>query len=501
MGCGLMDVDQLVAGRYRLTERLGGGGMGVVWKAHDERLRRTVAVKEVLLPPGLEESRLEEIRRRTMREGRIAAKLHHPQLITVYDVIEDDGKPYLVLEYLPSRSLSRVLADHGTLDPVEAARIGSQAADALAAAHSAGVVHRDVTAGNILVGDNDDTVKITDFGVSRVVEDVTGLTTGTFVGTPAYLAPEVAQGKAATFASDVYSLGAALYAAVEGTPPAGRNDNPIALLHRIASGEIVPPKQAGPLTGVLMGMLSADPDQRPTMAAARTALADVAAGTAAPAPAPVPVPAAAPVPPVAPVPAPAEGPPRRRRAGILLAVTCVLVAVAVATTVLLINNNKETPGNNAATDSSTSATSPPSESTANDTSTGEPPSTTSDQQPTTPSVPPSSNAAPLPADPGAAVSGYYALMPGNPDEGFTRLSAKFQQSPAGGQESYRSFWGGMASVAASDLAVQGSTVEVTVRYVYKDGRQFVERHRYQLIQQDGRWLIDAVSVLSSTSNS
>jgi len=498
MGCGLMDVGQVVAGRYRLTERLGGGGMGVVWKAHDERLRRTVAVKEVLLPPGLEESRLEEIRRRTMREGRIAAKLHHPQLITVYDVIEDDGKPYLIMEYLPSQSLSRLLADHGLLDPVEAARIGSQAAAALAAAHTAGVVHRDVTAGNILVGDSD-TVKITDFGVSRVVEDVTGATTGAFVGTPAYLAPEVAQGKKATFASDVYSLGAALYSAVEGTPPAGRNDNPIALLHRIASGEVVPPKRAGPLTGVLMRLLSADPEQRPTMAAARTALAEVAAGVA-----PAAAPAAtvpAPVPAVAPVAAPADDQPRRRLAGILLAVTCVLVAAAVATTLLLINNNEETPGNNAGAGSSTS------ESTANDTPTGEPteptePSTTSSRQTTTPSVPSSSsNAIPPPADPGAAVSGYYALMPGNPDEGFTRLSARFQQSPAGGPAKYRTFWGGIESVAVSELAVQGATVDVTVRYVYKDGRRFVERHRYQLIQQDGRWLIDAVSVLSSTSDS
>lgn len=493
-----MDVDQVVAGRYRLIERLGGGGMGVVWKAHDERLRRTVAVKEVLLPPALEESRLEEIRRRTMREGRIAAKLHHPQLITVYDVIEDDGKPYLIMEYLPSRSLSRLLDGNRTLDPVEVARIGSQAAAALAAAHTAGVVHRDVTAGNILVGD-DDTVKITDFGVSRVVEDVTGSTTGSFVGTPSYLAPEVAQGKKATFASDVYSLGAALYTAVEGTPPAGRTDNAVAMLHKIASGTVVPPKQAGPLTGVLMQLLSTDPEQRPTMAEARAALAAVASESA---PAPTPPPVAAPMAPTAAPAPPADKPARRRKAGILLAVTCVLVAAAVATTLLLVNK-KDTPSGGTAAGST-----PSMPSTTNETASKEPTgqtSTSSAKPPTTSSAPPTSSATAAPpappADPATAVSAYYALMPGNPDEGFTRLSATFQQRPAGGVDGYRAFWGSIQSVAASEVSAQGSVVEVTVRYAFKDGRRIRERHSYQLIQQNGAWLINTVSVLSSTSDS
>ncbi|MGH3880395.1 MAG: serine/threonine-protein kinase, partial [Actinophytocola sp.] len=287
-----MSAEQIVAGRYRLAERLGGGGMGVVWRAHDERLRRTVAVKQVILPPSLDEARLEEIRRRTMREGRIAAKLHHPQLITVYDVVEDDGRPYLIMEYLPSTSLAKRLSEHGTLQPEETARIGAQAAAALASAHAGGVVHRDVKPGNILVGDNG-TVKITDFGVSRVVEDVTGTVTGTFVGTPAYLAPEVAQGKDNTFAADVYSLGATIYTTVEGASPAGASDNPMLLLHRIASGAVNPPRRAGPLTGILLRMLATDPKARPTMEEARAALEEIVAGHTTVA-APVPTPATGP---------------------------------------------------------------------------------------------------------------------------------------------------------------------------------------------------------------
>ncbi|HEX2132426.1 MAG TPA: serine/threonine-protein kinase, partial [Actinophytocola sp.] len=339
-----MDVDELVAGRYRLTERLGGGGMGVVWQAHDERLRRTVAIKEVILPPALDDTRLEEIRRRTMREGRIAAKLTHPQLIAVYDVIEDDGRPFIVMEYLPSTSLSRLLADRGTLPPEEVARIGAGSAAALASAHAAGVVHRDVKPANILVGE-DGTVKITDFGVSRVVEDVTGTTTGTFVGTPAYLAPEVAQGREVTFAGDVYSLGATLYTAVEGTPPAGKSDNPMLLLHRIASGDVVPPTQAGPLTGIILRLLSTDPDQRPTMEQARAELAELTGGTPEPVPEPAPAPPAPPPapPPAAPAPEPTPpAPPGKRHRGVL-ALAALFVVVAVATTLIVLATTDDPP--------------------------------------------------------------------------------------------------------------------------------------------------------------
>ncbi|MGI5504522.1 protein kinase domain-containing protein [Lentzea sp. CA-135723] len=256
--------------------------MGVVWTAHDERLHRTVAVKQLLLQPGLAESDTDEAKRRAMREGRIAARLQHPHAVAVYDVAEDDSQPWLIMEYLPSKSLSAVLSERGTLPPRDVASIGMQVASALAAAHNAGIVHRDIKPGNVLLGD-DGTVKITDFGISRATGDVTVTATGMLAGTPAYLAPEVAKGYDPGSPSDVFSLGSTLYAAIEGEPPFGLSENTIALLHKVASGKVNPPRNAGPLTALLMRLLRAEPEDRPTMAEARDALAAVANGQAAPA--------------------------------------------------------------------------------------------------------------------------------------------------------------------------------------------------------------------------
>ncbi|WP_446697474.1 serine/threonine-protein kinase [Umezawaea endophytica] len=277
----MTDDGRLVAGRYRLGTRIGSGAMGVVWQAHDQRLHRIVAVKQLLLQPGLAAADTDEAKRRAMREGRIAARLQHPHAIAVYDVAEDDGQPWLVMEYLPSKSLSTVLSERGTLSPRDVASIGEQVASALTAAHNAGIVHRDIKPGNILLGD-EGVVKITDFGISRATGDVTVTATGMLAGTPAYLAPEVAKGYDPGSPSDVFSLGSTLYAAIEGAPPFGLNENTIALLHQVASGKVTPPKQAGPLTALLMRLLRPEPEDRPTMAEAREALAAVAAGRAAP---------------------------------------------------------------------------------------------------------------------------------------------------------------------------------------------------------------------------
>ncbi len=277
-----MSDGRLVAGRYRLSQRIGSGAMGVVWTALDERLHRTVAVKQLLLTPGLSESDTDEAKRRAMREGRIAARLQHPHAVAVYDVAEDDSQPWLVMEYLPSKSLSGVLSERGTLPPRDVASIGMQVASALAAAHNAGIVHRDIKPGNVLLGD-DGTVKITDFGISRATGDVTVTATGMLAGTPAYLAPEVAKGYDPGSPSDVFSLGSTLYAAIEGQPPFGLSENTIALLHKVASGKVDPPRNAGPMTALLMRLLRAEPEERPTMAEARDALAAVANGQAAPA--------------------------------------------------------------------------------------------------------------------------------------------------------------------------------------------------------------------------
>ena len=263
--------------RYRIEECIGVGAMGAVWRATDEVLGRTVAVKELLaVPPSTSAPDIEQSRQRILREGRIGARLQHAHVISMFDVVIHEDRPWLVMEYLPSESLAARLRLHGQLPPAEAADIGRQMADGLAAAHRAGVVHRDVKPGNVLVATNG-LVKLTDFGVSRAVDEVQLTRTGLIAGTPAYLAPEVAQGLEPTAASDVFALGATLYAAVEGVPPFGLDDNAYALLHKVATDEPEPPRQAGPLAGVLMRLLSVDPQARPSAAQARDLLAAVAA--------------------------------------------------------------------------------------------------------------------------------------------------------------------------------------------------------------------------------
>lgn len=272
-----MTADRLIAGRYRLTDPIGTGAMGVVWRATDVRLRRTVAVKQLLLGPGLSRSAALEAKLRAMREGRIAARLHHPNAITVFDVAEEDGQPWLVMEYMDAPSLAAKLSGKRTLAPTEVAKIGAQAASALAAAHAAGIMHRDVKPANLLVGD-DGTVKITDFGISRAVGDVTVTATGFLAGTPAYLAPEVARGEDPEPASDVFALGSTLYTAVQGSPPFGEGDNPLAVLHAVARARVQEPERAGVLGPVLMRLLAPTVDARPTMREAKEALEAVAAG-------------------------------------------------------------------------------------------------------------------------------------------------------------------------------------------------------------------------------
>ena len=252
--------------------------MGAVWQAHDELLGRTVAVKQLMLQPGLNEAEQREARQRAMREGRIAARLHHPNAITVFDVVTDDyGQPCLIMEYLESTSLAAVLQARKTLPPMEVARIGAQVASALAAAHQVGVVHRDIKPANILL-DRNGTAKITDFGISRAVDDVTVTKTGMIAGTPAYLAPEVAIGQPPGPESDIFSLGSTLYAATEGQPPFGLSENTLSLLHAVAAGQINPPRRSGPLTSVLAVLLHPEKERRPNAAEAERLLAAVARG-------------------------------------------------------------------------------------------------------------------------------------------------------------------------------------------------------------------------------
>ncbi|WP_134715757.1 serine/threonine-protein kinase [Saccharomonospora xinjiangensis] len=277
----------MIAGHYRLVEHVGSGAMGIVWRAIDERLERSVAVKQIIAQPGLSDDERDTMRLRAMREARNAARFQHPNAIVVFDIAEHEGDPCLVMEYLPSRSLSAILVEHETLPVPEVARIGEQVASALIAAHRAGIVHRDIKPSNILMDDNG-VCKITDFGISRATGDLTLTQTGLIGGTPAYLAPELARGADPKPSSDVFALGATLYHAIEGLPPYGDNTNQLALLYAAASGKINPPRQAGPATALLMQLLSPEPEDRPSMTEARDKLATLAStqNGAAPAVAP-----------------------------------------------------------------------------------------------------------------------------------------------------------------------------------------------------------------------
>ncbi|OXM66018.1 protein kinase domain-containing protein [Amycolatopsis vastitatis] len=261
----MTDAGELIAGRYRLAERIGQGAMGVVWRARDERLDRVVAVKQLDYEPAIGQAAGDQAALRALREARLTARLRHPHAVTVHDVVEESGEPYLVMEYLPSRSLADILLDRDTLPADEVARIGAQIASALAAAHAEGVMHRDVTPANVLIGESG-VAKIADFGISRGTGE--GLVTGGgfIAGTPAFLAPEVAGGGEGGFPADVFALGATLYRALEGMPPFGTDDNPITLLLKVAKEEVIPPRHSGPLADVLGRLLQRDPADRPTMA-------------------------------------------------------------------------------------------------------------------------------------------------------------------------------------------------------------------------------------------
>ncbi|RSN22952.1 serine/threonine protein kinase [Streptomyces sp. WAC 05977] len=279
-GAVAIDTGQLIAGHYRLVEQIGSGAMGVVWRAIDVRLERSVAVKQILPQPGVSEAERDNMRQRAMREAKNAARFQHPNAIVVFDIAEHGGDPCLVMEYLNGPSLSAIIAEEGTLPLGRVAKIGEQVASALVAAHRAGIVHRDVKPGNILI-DESGTAKITDFGISRAAGDMTLTQTGLIGGTPAYLAPELARGSDPVPSSDVFALGATLYQAIEGQTPYGNSSNQLALLYAAANGQINPPQQAGPATALLMSLLRTEPTERPSMAEARERLAALAANESA----------------------------------------------------------------------------------------------------------------------------------------------------------------------------------------------------------------------------
>ena len=486
----MSEAGDLIADRYRLQQRLGSGAMGVVWQAKDERLQRQVAIKQLLLQPGLGPEQGDQARQRAMREGRVAARLHHPHAISVYDVVVDDGLPVLVMEHLPSRSLAEALAEKGCLEPGTVARIGAESASALAAAHAAGVVHRDIKPGNILIAE-DGTAKITDFGISHATGDVALTQTGLVAGTPAFLAPEVARGQQPTASSDIYSLAATLYAAVEGTPPFGAGEeNPLALLHKVAAGDVPPPQQAGSLTPVLNSMLSADPEARPSALQVGDALHAVAAedplpttvvdaagqwhtrettqlpgatGQVSTASHPAGTLTDAP-------PEPASGTGdtvpassrvgehsrsrRRRRLPLALALVAAAVLAGVVLSVLLIPDDEP---------------------------------------------PPTQAVSMAPAEREKAVAEYYALLPAEAEKAWNRLSPKLRDQ---GRQSYLNRWSAVSSVSiiAAPEAIGKNAVHVGIKLTMPDGTKITQFHRLGLVANENALLINKDKLVRSETS-
>ena len=542
------DPETLIAGRYRLVKVIAAGGMGVVWEAWDERLQRAVAVKQL---------HAEEAKDRAMREARITARLHHPHAVPVFDAVEHDGQPCLIMQLLPSTPLSTVIHDSGPLPLGRVATIGSEVASALTAAHALGIVHRDVKPGNILMTP-DGGAHISDFGISHAMGDAALTRTGMIHGTPAYLAPEVARGEDASFPADVFSLGSTLYAALEGSPPFGSDGNSLALLHKVAAANVSPPTRAGSLTPFLLEMLASEPDDRPsmeavavTLAALRTDDGAVEVHTTAPmaavassspperepdllddllpqeevvrdeAPDPVRQPAAAPAPARTsaprpdPVPGPRPGPPqdvsegeRRRRLSPLLLVVAALVVAGLAWALVSLLNDDEGRDPSSADSGATTQTTPKSPSptpsatpttpTPSATPTTASPSVTPTSSPTaaspTPSATPPNSSARL----STAITTYYGLLPDDTDSAWPLLTAGYQRSPSGGRQGYERFWAPVRDVTVSNVrATPPDRVTATITYVYDDGRKAVESTRYRFVEEGGVLKIAASEVLSS----
>ena len=250
-----------IGGRYLLSTLLGSGAMGTVWSGYDELLQRRVAVKELKVPPGVPAHEARDMRERIMREARALGGLSHPNVITVFDVVLDDGAPVVVLEMVPSRDLATMIAEHGALTMAQAAVIGFTTAGALRAAHRSGITHRDVKPGNVLVAD-DGRVKLTDFGIARNIADAPMTSAGLVLGSPAYIAPEVAAGQPVTTAADLWGLGATLFAAIEGRPPYDVQGDPVRTITEVVDGEVPRARGGGPVPEVIAALMVKDPDRR-----------------------------------------------------------------------------------------------------------------------------------------------------------------------------------------------------------------------------------------------
>jgi hypothetical protein len=453
--------------------------MGAVWLAHDTTLGREVAVKRLGLMPGGTGPDLS----RAEREARLAARLNHPHVVHVFDLVTEDEGQWLVMEYVEGQTLAAIVRAEGALPPDRASSLLGQAADALAAAHEAGIVHRDVKPSNMLVGP-DDEVKLSDFGIARAEADPSLTQTGLVTGSPAYLSPEVASGHMATTASDVWSLGATLYHALSGQPPYEVGENLMGALFRIVHED--PPRlpDAGWLAPLLEVTMTREPDDRWTMGQVRDFLhsggragASAASGSTQvlpAAPAPVPVPAPVPEAPVSEAPAPeapAPAPERstRRRTWVPLAIAAALVAVlGLGAWVVLSGDDGRTPtiDRPEASDGAGGGAS----------------------EETSPKPPPGPTAKGMEG----FITDYLATAPSSPQTTFEMLTPGFKRA-SGGFESYSGYWSTIATAEPVDIQADPDdlTVEYVVDYTREDGSTATDSVVLQLQYADGQYLIAA----------
>ncbi|MFH9708090.1 serine/threonine-protein kinase [Streptomyces luteogriseus] len=286
--------ERLLAGRYRLGKVLGRGGMGTVWRAEDETLGRTVAVKELRFPTNIDQEEKRRLITRTLREAKAIARIRNNSAVTVFDVVQEDDRPWIVMELVEGKSLAEVIREDGLLEPKRAAEVGLAVLDVLRSAHREGILHRDVKPSNVLISD-DGRVVLTDFGIAQVEGDPSITSTGMLVGAPSYISPERARGHKPGPAADLWSLGGLLYAAVEGAPPYDKG-SAIATLTAVMTEPLEEPKNAGPLKDVIHGLLTKDPAQRLDDAGARAMLNSVLHAPEKPEPEPMDVTRVVPLP-------------------------------------------------------------------------------------------------------------------------------------------------------------------------------------------------------------
>ncbi|GGR55652.1 serine/threonine protein kinase [Nocardioides luteus] len=483
----------MIAGRYRLERELGRGAMGAVWLATDDILGRSVALKQLVALDGVSDAAVE-------REAQLAARLVHPNVVAVFDLVRDDDKPWLVMEYVEGKTLAHMVRDDGALTIDDAAKLIGQIASALRAAHAAGIVHRDVKPANIVVG-RGGRAKLTDFGIARGVDSQT-TQTGQVTGSPAYLAPEIATGGKASHASDIWSLGATLFQALTGEPPYGIGDNPLATLYRVVHED--PPRT--PLAGRLSPLIEHTMAYAPADRWSAQDVLDFLAGRIseeklAPVAPRTQSLAAVGAPAEPEMPAPVASKPvaaRRRRWWPLMLLGAATVLVVAVGGALWANRGEEPsakpePAASASTLSKTDeAGEKKDEKPSEEPTPSESASESASESPSqSPSATQTAGATAEGID--AFVRNYLATAPANPDSAFNTMLTPAFQAKSGGIQGYRNWWGSVASTSVVSVSpsVDPLKVTYTYRYTMKDGRKDAGTTTLGLVYTDGRYLIDS----------